>query len=336
MLFRIGSEKMGSVNIGGQAVIEGVMMKSKDKYAVAIRKPDSEIILEKKEYIGWATKHKILGVPLIRGAVAFVESMVLGTKILTFSAEFFEVEGESNTEKGKFDLWIEEKFGDKANDVVVGISVVLAMALAFLLFFLLPLGISQILRNQLSNGRIMNLVDGIVRVVILFLYIFLISKMKDIQRVFQYHCAEHKTIHCLENGLELTVENVMKQSRLHKRCGTSFLLYVVTISIIVLTIINVQTFWLRLLVRIICLPLIAGISYEVLKVMGRVDSPLTNFLSKPGLFLQKMTTRDPDAAQVEVAIAALKGVLDTDDFASVDSSASNSNDTIASDSSASA
>lgn len=313
---------MGSVNIGGQAVIEGVMMKSKDKYAVAIRKPDSEIILEKKEYIGWTVKHKVLGLPLIRGAVAFVESMVLGTKILTFSAEFFEVEGENSTEKGKFDLWIEEKFGDKANDVVVGISVVLAMALAFLLFFLLPLGISQILRDQLSNGRIMNLVDGIVRVVILFLYIFLISKMKDIQRVFQYHGAEHKTIHCLENGLELTVENVMKQSRLHKRCGTSFLLYVVTISIIVLTIINVQTFWLRLLVRIICLPLIAGISYEVLKIMGRVDSPLTNFLSKPGLFLQKMTTRDPDAAQVEVAIAALKGVLDTDDFAKVNNSAS--------------
>ncbi|NDL68829.1 DUF1385 domain-containing protein [Anaerotalea alkaliphila] len=299
---------MKRIDIGGQAVIEGVMMKGRDSYAIAVRKPDKEIVLDRKAYASWSKRHKVLGLPILRGAVAFLEAMVLGTKMITYSAEFFEVEEE--VKKTKFDHWMDKKFGSRANDALVGISVVLAMALAFLLFFLLPLGVSQLLREHLTNPRMMNLVDGLVRILILFLYILAISRMKDIQRVFQYHGAEHKSINCVENGLDLTVENVLSQSRLHKRCGTSFLLYVVVVSVFILTIINVQTFWMRLLVRFLCFPLIAGISYEIIKLMGRFDTKAADFLSGPGMLLQRLTTKEPDAEQVAVAIAALQGVMD--------------------------
>lgn len=299
---------MKKVNIGGQAVIEGVMMKNKDVYAVAIRKPDKEIIIEKKDYVSFSKRHKILSLPIIRGAVAFFESLILGMRILTYSAEFFEVDGEYK--KGKFEQYLENKFGDKMNDIVIAISVIFAILLSVGLFVLLPLGISHLMNSFLPSTRWMNLVDGIVRVFILLIYMSVISVMKDIQRVFQYHGAEHKVIHCLEHEEELNIENARKQSRLHKRCGTNFLLIVVMVSVVVLTIINVETFWLRFGVRIVCLPFISGISYEVIKLLGKYDSKFINVVSYPGLYLQKLTTREPDDSQLEVAIAALKGVLE--------------------------
>jgi uncharacterized protein YqhQ len=303
---------MKPVNVGGQAVIEGVMMKNKSTYAVAVRKPDKEIIIDKKEYKSFSQKLKLFKLPIFRGMLAFVESLVIGTKILTYSAEFFEVE-EENSKPSKFDKFLEKAFGDKLDSVLIGFSVVLAMVLAIGLFVVLPLGISQLLKNLLPYPSLINLVDGVVRVIIFLMYLKIISLMKDIQRVFQYHGAEHKSINCLEHEEELTVENIKKHSRLHKRCGTNFLLIVVLMSILVLMIIDVRTFWLRLAVRLLCLPLIAGLSYEVIKWLGRSDSWIARLVSKPGLWLQNLTTREPDDSQIEVAIAALKGVLNTDE-----------------------
>ncbi len=301
---------MGKLNVGGQAIIEGVMMRNDEIYAVAIRKPDKEIIVEKQRKVSLMKKYKILSLPLIRGVVAFGESMVIGMKILTYSAEFFEVEGE---EESKLDKWIEEKFGDKADDLIIGISVVLAMIMAMALFVLVPLGLSHLLKPILPSPWMVNLADGLIRVVVFLTYITLISRMKDIQRVFQYHGAEHKSINCYECGLELTVENAMKQTRLHKRCGTSFLLYIVVISIFLLTIINPTTLWMRFVVRIILLPVIAGISYEVLKFVGNNSSTVLDLFAKPGLALQKLTTSEPDEEQMEVALASLKAALEVEE-----------------------
>jgi uncharacterized protein YqhQ len=302
-------DEMKNVDVGGQAIIEGVMMKKQDTYAIAVRKPDKEIILEKRIFKSFSKRNKILGLPIIRGAVAFVESLVMGMKILTYSAEFFEVDGDQ--EPSKFEKKLENKFGKKKmDDVLIFISVTLASILSIGLFILLPLGISQLLKPLLDSTRLINLVDGIIRILILFGYIYLISFMKDIQRVFQYHGAEHKSIHCLENEEELTIENVKKQSRLHKRCGTNFLFIVVIISVLVLTMFNVDTFFLRLGVRLLMLPFIAGLSYEVIKLLGKNDNVLADIVSFPGLCLQKITTQEPDDEQIEVAIAALKGALE--------------------------
>ena len=305
---------MKRVDIGGQAVIEGVMMKNKNTYAVAIRKPDNEIIVDKKEYTSFSEKIKLFKLPLFRGMLAFIESLVIGMKILTFSAEFFEVE-EEKEDKGpdKFDRFLTKIFGDKLDNVIVGFSVVMSIILAIGLFVVLPLGISQLTKGILPNERLINLVDGVVRVIIFLVYLKLISLMKDIQRVFQYHGAEHKSINCLESEEELTVENIRKQSRQHKRCGTNFLLIVVLMSILVLMVIDVRTFWLRFAVRLLCLPLIAGLSYEIIRWLGRSESKLASIIAKPGLMLQNLTTREPDDSQIEVAIASLKGVLIIDE-----------------------
>lgn len=303
---------MARIDVGGQAVIEGVMMKNKDNYVVAVRKPDKEIIIEKKIYKSFTKRSKMLGLPVIRGAVAFVESLVMGMKILTFSAEFFEVEGEQ--EQGKFEKKLESKYGKKKmDDLLIGFSVVLAMILSIGLFILIPLGLSQLINTVIDSSRMVNFIDGVLRIIILLGYILLISRMKDIQRVFQYHGAEHKSIHCIENEEELTIENVRKQPRLHKRCGTNFLLIVVLISVLVLTVFNVNTFLLRLVVRLLLLPVIAGVSYEVIKLLGRYDNKLADIVSFPGLCLQKITTKEPDDEQIEVAIAALKGALEGDE-----------------------
>ncbi|GKX28032.1 membrane protein [Vallitalea longa] len=305
---------MKRVDIGGQAVIEGVMMKNKNTYAVAIRKPDKEIIVDKKEYTSFSEKVKFFKLPLFRGMLAFIESLVIGMKILTFSAEFFEVEEEDKEkEPDKFDKFLSKIFGDKLDNVIVGFSVVMSIILAIGLFVLLPLGISQLVKDILPSENLINLVDGVIRVVIFLSYLKIISLMKDIQRVFQYHGAEHKSINCLESEEELTVENIRKQSRQHKRCGTNFLLIVVLMSILVLMIIDVRTFWLRFAVRLLCLPLIAGLSYEIIRWLGRSESKLANIIAKPGLLLQNLTTREPDDSQIEVAIASLKGVLVTDE-----------------------
>ncbi len=300
---------MKKADVGGQAVIEGVMMKKQDVYAIAVRKPNKEIVIEKKTYQSLVKKNSLLGLPIIRGAVTFVESLVMGMKILTYSAEFFEVEGEF--EQSKFEKKLENKYGkEKMDSIIIYLSVVIAIMMSVGLFILLPLGISQLLKPLLADTRLLNLADGFIRVIILFIYIYGISFLKDIKRVFQYHGAEHKSIHCLENEEELTVENVRKQSRLHKRCGTNFLFIVVAISVIVLTMFNVDVFWLRLVIRLSMFPVIAGISYEVLKLLGRRDSILSDVLSFPGMCLQKITTNEPDDEQIEVAIAALKGALE--------------------------
>lgn len=301
---------MKKANVGGQAVIEGVMMKNEDQYAVAVRKPNQEIVIDQKTYVSLGKRYKILGVPFVRGIVAFGESMVLGMKILSFSAEFFEVEDEKES---KMDTWINKTFKDKANSIIIGISMILAMLMAIGLFVLLPLFITELIKPMIPNEHLVNLSDGIIRIIVFLMYIILISKMKDIQRVFQYHGAEHKTINCYEAGLDLTVENAMKQTRLHKRCGTSFLMYVVIISVFVMTIVNAQTVLMRFVARILLLPVIAGVSYEVLKFIGKSDSKILGVFAKPGLMLQRITTQEPDASQLEVAIASLKCVLQTEE-----------------------
>lgn len=305
---------MKPVDIGGQAVIEGVMMKNKTTYAVAIRKPNKEIVIDKKEYKSFSEKVKFFKLPIFRGMLGFVESLVIGMKILTYSAEFFDLEeDDKDKQPSKMDKFLMKIFGDKLDSVVIGFSVVLSILLAMGLFVLLPLGISQLLKDKLAYPKLINLVDGVVRVIIFLLYLKIISLMKDIQRVFQYHGAEHKSINCLEHEEELTVENIKKHSRLHKRCGTNFLLIVVMMSVFVLMIIDVRTFWLRFIVRILCLPLIAGLSYEIIKWLGRSESKLAKIISKPGLWLQNLTTREPDDSQIEVAIASLKEVLAIDE-----------------------
>ena len=302
-------------SIGGQAVIEGVMMRNDEKYATAVRTQDQEIVLDKREYKSFTKRYKFLNLPILRGGVVFIESMIMGMKILTFSADFFEVEGEEE-EPSRFDRFLERKFGDKMNDIVIGIAVVLALALSIGLFYLLPATITQFLRPVLPDGsRWMNLIDGLVRIVILLIYIFAISRMKDIQRVFEYHGAEHKTINCFESGDELTVENVMSHSRFHKRCGTNFIFIVVAVSIIVLTVINVQTYWLRIGVRLLTLPLIAGISYELLRIFGKFDNGFISIFAAPGMALQRVTTSEPDAKQVEIAITSFMAVYKEDEWA---------------------
>ena len=296
-------------SIGGQAVIEGVMMRNADKYATAVRTPDKKIVLDKRTYVSLTQRYKVLNLPIVRGGIAFLESMVMGMKILTFSADFFEIEEEENQKPSKIDAFLEKKFGDKMNDVVIGISIVLALALSIGLFFLLPATISQLLGPYLPEGRWMNFVDGIIRLAILLIYMLAISRMKDIQRVFEYHGAEHKTINCYESGDEVTVDNVMKHTRFHKRCGTNFVFIVIAVSMIILTIIDVRTYWLRIGVRLLTLPLIAGVSYELLKIFGKFDSGLINIFAAPGMLLQRITTSEPDESQVECAIEAFMAVL---------------------------
>lgn len=302
-------------SIGGQAVIEGVMMRNDEKYATAVRTPNKEIVLDKREYKSFTKRYGILNLPIVRGGIVFIESMVMGMKILTFSADFFEVEGEEDQPPSKFDKFLEEKFGDKMNDIIIGIAVVLAMAMSIGLFFILPALLSQLLGPVLPEGsRWMNLIDGLIRVVILLIYILAISKMKDIQRVFEYHGAEHKTINCFESGDAVTVENVMKHSRFHKRCGTNFIFIVVTVSIIVLTLIGEDTLWMRIGVRLLTLPLIAGISFELLKIFGKFDNGFINVFAAPGMALQRITTSEPDAEQVEIAITSFMAVLREDEW----------------------
>lgn len=292
-------------NVGGQAVIEGVMMKSPNYYAVAIRKPDQEIETKIEPYKSFSSKFKPLQLPLIRGMVAFVESIYIGTKVLGYSAEFFEVE----EEKSKVDEWIEKKFGDKTEKVLIGVSMVLALIFSMALFVFLPLGASQLLKPILKNSLYINFADGIIRVIIFLGYLYLVSLMKDIRRVFEYHGAEHKTINCYEQGMELNMENVQKCTRFHKRCGTNFLFIVVFISIIVMTVVNAQTLATRLIARLILLPVVAGFSYEVIKWLGRTDSKLSDIGAAPGLWLQRLTTREPSKDQLEVALKSLQTVL---------------------------
>ncbi|MDD3395036.1 MAG: DUF1385 domain-containing protein [Clostridia bacterium] len=294
-------------NIGGQAVIEGVMMRGKKIYAMAVRNPQGGITIEKKEWGGMGSKG-IFKYPIFRGIAAFVDSLITGTKILMHSAE---IAGEDWTEEelSPFEKFLQDKFGDKINDILIYFSVTVSMILGMGLFFVLPVWLGNFFKHIVPVWAL-GIIEGLLRIAIFLIYLFLISRMKEIKRVFQYHGAEHKTINCFESGKDLTVENVMPCTRLHKRCGTSFLLFVMIISMIVFFFVRTDTLILRLVSRILLVPIVAGISYEVIRWAGRSDSKLVAAVSYPGLCLQKVTTAEPDASQIETAIAAMKGVLE--------------------------
>ena len=297
-----------SCGIGGQAVLEGVMMKKGDLYAVTVRKPDGELIVDTEEFHGVLHGNKIKNTPFIRGIFNFVDSLVLGTRTLNYSSQFFDDESAKET---SFDQWFKKVFKDKADNVVAGVTVVLSIVLAIAIFMVLPYFISSLLESFVRNNTILAIIEGIIRLAIFVGYVVLISAMEDIKRVYMYHGAEHKCINCIERGRELTVENVMESSRLHKRCGTSFMLFVMMISIIVFMLIKVDDPMMRVLVRILLVPVIAGISYEVIRLAGNNSSNiLVKIISAPGMWLQTLTTKEPTEDMVEVAIKSVEAVFD--------------------------
>ena len=295
---------MKSSNIGGQAVLEGIMMRNGPKYSVAVRRPDGEIAVDVKDYksvIPWKTPLKI---PFIRGIFNFVDSLVLGMRTLTYSASFFEEEeGEILTEE-------EAAKREKQEKLLMNATVVVAVVLAVAIFMVLPYYLSRIVENYTSSRAVMTIFEGVIRVVIFLLYILLISRTKDIKRTFMYHGAEHKCINCIEHGLELNVENVRKSSKQHKRCGTSFLFFVMIVSIIFCFFIVTDSPVLRVVFRIALFPLIAGVSYEIIRLAGNSENPVVNLLSKPGMWVQNMTTKEPDDSMIEVGIRAVEEVFD--------------------------
>lgn len=304
---------MADVRIGGQAVIEGVMMKNKEKYAIAVRKPDKEIEVKIEEYKPAANKGLFFRLPIIRGVFNFVESLVIGVKTLTYSASFYDEE--------------EEEKNEKSDSLFLFFTVALSIVLAVGLFMLLPAFLVSLLDDYVSSHILLGLIEGVIRLAIFLLYVFLISRMEDIQRTFMYHGAEHKSINCLESGNELTVENVMKASRFHKRCGTSFLFIVMIVSILVFMCIDSRTLWIRLLLRVLLVPVIAGISYEFIRYAGKHNNVCANILSKPGLWVQRLTTIEPTSDMAEVAIKAVEGVFDWREYLAVDTEEEKQNNT---------
>ena len=295
---------MKSSNIGGQAVLEGIMMRNGGQYSVAVRKTDGDIVVDVQNYrsiIPWKTPLKI---PFIRGIFNFVDSLVLGMKTLTYSASFFEEEEEEI-------LTAEEAAKrEKTDKLIMNLTVAVAVVLAAAIFMVLPYFLSNIVERYTSSRLIMTVFEGVIRVVIFLLYILLISRTKDIKRTFMYHGAEHKCINCIEHGLELNVENVRKSSKQHKRCGTSFLFFVMIVSIIFCFFITAESQIVRVLLRIALLPLIAGVSYEIIRLAGNSDNPVINALSQPGMGVLNMTTKEPDDSMIEVGIRAVEAVFD--------------------------
>lgn len=298
---------MKSSGIGGQAVIEGVMMKNKDQYAIAVRKPDHEIIVEQREYKSLLKRNRFFRLPIIRGVVTFIESMAVGMKTLTYSASFYD---EEEAKASKIEQAANKVLKDKAESVFMGISILAAIIAAIGIFMILPWFLADLLGGYIQNPILQALVEGALRLVIFILYVLGISMMQDIKRVYMYHGAEHKAINCIESGCDLTVENVRKQSRQHKRCGTSFLLYVMVISILFFMVIRVDDNVLRVVYRILLVPVIAGVSYEFIRLAGSSNFFLIKLLSAPGLWLQKLTTREPDDDIIEVAICSVEAVFD--------------------------
>lgn len=293
--------------IGGQAVLEGVMMKNKDAYAVAVRKPNGEIEVEKDEFEGIWHESKIKKIPFIRGIFNFIDSLVLGMKTLTFSASFYE---EEPAEETFTDKAFKKVFKDKAEKALMGITVVLSIVLAVGIFMILPYFISILFAGYIRNTSLLAIAEGVIRILIFVGYVLLISLMKDIRRVYQYHGAEHKCINCIEKGRPLTVHNVMRSSKEHKRCGTSFLLFVMLVSIVLFFFIRVENPAYRVLLRIALIPVIAGISYEIIRLAGKSQNIFVKIISAPGLWLQRLTTKEPDESMVEVAIASVEAVFD--------------------------
>jgi len=307
--------------IGGQAVMEGVMMKNQKKYAVAVRKPDQEIVVETSTYEGLIKNKKIRNMPILRGVFSFIESLVLGMKTLTFSASFFEEEEEEKSGSRKAEKRAgaqkpapteeEQKKKEKRQEnALMGGTVAISIVLAVAIFMVLPYYISVFFQRFITSQTLLALLEGVIRLTIFIGYVAAISLMPDIKRVYMYHGAEHKCINCIEQGMDLTVENVRKSSRLHKRCGTSFLLIVMLISIVFFLFIRVDNRILQLLLRLVLIPVIAGVSYEFIRLAGRSDHMLVNLFSKPGLLLQRITTREPDDSMIEVGIASVEAVFD--------------------------
>lgn len=307
--------------IGGQAVMEGVMMKNQEKYAVAVRKPDQEIVVETSTYEGLIKNKKIRNMPILRGVFSFIESLVLGMKTLTFSASFFEEEEEEKSGSRKAEKRAgakkpapteeEQKKKEKRQEnALMGGTVAISIVLAVAIFMVLPYYISVFFQRFITSQTLLALLEGVIRLTIFIGYVAAISLMPDIKRVYMYHGAEHKCINCIEQGMDLTVENVRKSSRLHKRCGTSFLLIVMLISIVFFLFIRVDNRILQLLLRLVLIPVIAGVSYEFIRLAGRSDHMLVNLFSKPGLLLQRITTREPDDSMIEVGIVSVEAVFD--------------------------
>lgn len=294
--------------IGGQAVLEGIMMKNKEKYSVAVRKPDGQIEVRTKVYRSIAGDSKWAKLPLIRGVVNFIDSLVLGMESLSYSASFYD--DEEDQEPGKFEKLLVKLFGEKAEKVVMGCTVAFSVIMAVAIFMVLPYYISGIFRNFIVSNTLLAVLEGVIRLGLFTLYVVLISCMKDIKRTYMYHGAEHKCINCIERGRELNVKNVRKSSRYHARCGTSFLFIVMVISIVFFIFIRVDSPILRVVFRILLVPVIAGVSYEFIRLAGRTDNPLMKVLSLPGKAMQKLTTREPDDDMIEVAIAAVEAVFD--------------------------
>lgn len=300
---------MKSSGIGGQAVMEGIMMRNGDRYAVGVRKSNGEIVVKEDRYRGVTAKNRLFGLPFVRGIFNLADSLILGMKSLTFSADQF-AEEEEEEEPGRFEKWLEQKFGDKLEKAIMDVTMVISVILAVLIFMVLPTVISSWVRPIIGNGFWMALFEGILRIAIFISYVGLVSLMKEIRRTYMYHGAEHKCINCIEHGLDLTVENVMKSSKEHKRCGTSFMLIVMVISILFFLVIRPENIWIKILTRIILIPVIAGVSYEFLRLAGNSDSRIVDLLSRPGLWLQGLTTKEPTADMVEVAIQAVEAVFD--------------------------
>lgn len=287
--------------IGGQAVMEGVMMKNKDHYAVAVRKPDGNIEVKKEEFKGISSKCKLFRVPFIRGIFSFIDSLTLGMSTLTYSASFYEEEEDTKkTEQEK------KKSDTVFNVITIMISVILAVGI----FMVVPFYLSQLLEKVISSKTLVIFLEGVIRLLIFIIYIVLISFMKDIKRVYMYHGAEHKCINCIEHGMPLTVDNIRISSKEHKRCGTSFMLLVMCISILILMLVRFDSRILRLVARIVLIPVIAGISFELLRLAGTKENVFTNIISKPGLLLQRLTTKEPDDSMIEVGIASVEAVFD--------------------------
>ena len=299
--------------IGGQALIEGIMMLGPDKRATVVRKPDGELEVRLQPRKAIKDKYPILGWPLIRGVVNFGSSIINGVRELFWSADFYP-EDEQPQEPSKFDLWLEKKLGsEKATSVVLVFAAVLAIAFSVGLFFLLPTFIAGLFSRLHNSALLHNVIEGVIRIVIFMLYLILVSRLKDMRRVFSYHGAEHKSIFCYEAGLPLTVENVRKQPRHHPRCGTSFLFVVIVVSIlcssVVFTYVEWSNMWVRFGLHLLLLPIVVGISYEFNRLVGRYDNGLTRFLTKPGLWMQNFTTFEPDDSMIEVGIEALRLVI---------------------------
>ena len=293
--------------IGGQAVLEGVMMKNKEKYAVAVRKPDGEIEVEVETYQGLAHGSKFKELPFIRGIFNFLDSLILGTRALNYSASFYEEEEGKET---KFDKAMDKMSGGNGEKLLSGIVTVISIMLAVGIFIVLPYFISSLFDSFIRNRSLMAIIEGVIRIALFLLYVWGISAMKDIRRLYQYHGAEHKCINCIEKGRPLTVHNVMRSSRLHKRCGTSFIFFVMLVSIVLFFFIQVDNVAEKVILRILLMPVVAGISYEIIRLAGRTDNVFIKILSAPGMWIQRMTTREPDESMAEVAITSVEAVFD--------------------------